>query len=409
MKTGLKELIGALVLAGAVVTLGCERAPRAARAPAGPQPADTQPHAHDAGPHGGAIAEWGDEEYHAEFTVDHKSKTAVVYILDGAARKAAKVAPERFTRMTLTLTTARPPITLELKHDPGKSDAKGVAFTASHDELGKEIEFTGNISGQIDGKAYSGDFKEDSQRGDGHGKNKSELLEHHPGGVHVAFAKGRYYAEALLHKGGGLHLFLFCKDITRVVEAEAHPLTAYGRVIGEAEFVSFELKPDPLGGDAQGFTSRFAGQLPPELQGKPIEVTIPALKLGNDRYHLAFQTVDQGHGNSVADGMPTKIEDEAEKLLYLTPGGAYTAEDIKANGNVTASVKFKDFRAAHDINPKAGDKVCPVTLTKANPACSWVIGGKTYEFCCPPCVDEFVKLAKEDPGAIKPPSAYVKP
>jgi TIGR03009 family protein len=36
-----------------------------------------------------------------------------------------------------------------------------------------------------------------------------------------------------------------------------------------------------------------------------------------------------------------------------------------------------------------------------------VIGGKTYEFCCPPCIDEFVILAKEDPDRLLPPEAYV--
>ncbi len=39
-------------------------------------------------------------------------------------------------------------------------------------------------------------------------------------------------------------------------------------------------------------------------------------------------------------------------------------------------------------------------MTKANPVFSWVIGGKTFEFCCPPCVDEFVRMAKESPDDI---------
>src|SRR2546423_14706006 len=52
-------------------------------------------HAHPTeGPHHGALAEWGDEEYHAEFTVDHKGKKATVYILDGTARKAAPIAAD---------------------------------------------------------------------------------------------------------------------------------------------------------------------------------------------------------------------------------------------------------------------------------------------------------------------------
>jgi YHS domain-containing protein len=102
------------------------------------------------------------------------------------------------------------------------------------------------------------------------------------------------------------------------------------------------------------------------------------------------------------------LRDDVEKELYLTPGGRYTASDIAANGNVTASQKFKSFRSKHDMNPKAGDRICPVTETKANPECTWIIDGKSYQFCCPPCVDEFVKLAKASSDALATPESYVK-
>ena len=49
------------------------------------------------------------------------------------------------------------------------------------------------------------------------------------------------------------------------------------------------------------------------------------------------------------------------------------------------------------------------TATKANPKFPWIIDGKTYEFCCPPCVQEFVALAKEKPGEIKDPESYRQP
>ncbi len=59
--------------------------------------------------------------------------------------------------------------------------------------------------------------------------------------------------------------------------------------------------------------------------------------------------------------------------------------------------------AQHDARPKPGERVCPVTDTKANPKLTWVVGGKTYQFCCPPCITEFVAKAKKDPTSIKPP------
>ena len=111
------------------------------------------------------------------------------------------------------------------------------------------------------------------------------------------------------------------------------------------------------------------------------------------------------HGEST---MPDKVANDEERELYLTPLGAYTQSDIEANGNMTASQKFVGFRAAHDLHPKAGDKICPVTLTLANPECAWIIGGKTYEFCCPPCIDEFLTLAKTNPEKLKEPDDYKK-
>src|SRR5206468_8148340 len=105
---------------------------------------------------------------------------------------------------------------------------------------------------------------------------------------------------------------------------------------------------------------------------------------------------------------PKAVAADEEKKLYLEPGGVYTSSDIQANGNTTASQKFKGIRADHNTRPKAGDKICPITLTKANAQFQWVVNGKTYEFCCPPCVDEFVSRAKDDPQSIQSPEEYVQ-
>ena len=106
--------------------------------------------------------------------------------------------------------------------------------------------------------------------------------------------------------------------------------------------------------------------------------------------------------------MPDKITDSAEQELYLTPGGIYTEADIEANGRQTASQRFVGFRSSHDMNPAVGALICPITETKANPECTWIVNGKSYQFCCPPCVDEFVRRAKEDPDAVREPEDYVK-
>ena len=110
------------------------------------------------GPHGGPLAEWGEEKYHAEVTFDHGKKQATVYILDGEAKKPAPVAAET---VTLSLTNVKPPVQVTLKADPQEGDAKGQAsrFTGTHDQLGKEMDFEGEVSGTVAGTPYAGTFK----------------------------------------------------------------------------------------------------------------------------------------------------------------------------------------------------------------------------------------------------------
>ena len=112
---------------------------------------------------------------------------------------------------------------------------------------------------------------------------------------------------------------------------------------------------------------------------------------------------------SLAVGAPVQGQKkETERTLCLTPGGLYTKADIKANGGKTVSEKFPDFLATHDAKPKPGTRICPISETKANPKLTWIVGGKSYQFCCLPCVTEFVNKAKKEPKSIKKPEAYVK-
>jgi len=106
--------------------------------------------------------------------------------------------------------------------------------------------------------------------------------------------------------------------------------------------------------------------------------------------------------------MPAQLPESEEQQLHLSPGGKYTMADIEANGRMVPSQKYRVFQARHDYNPVIGDRLCPVTRTKANDSCTWTINGHVYQFCCPPCIDEFVWLAKQHPNPLLPPEAYVK-
>jgi hypothetical protein len=105
--------------------------------------------------------------------------------------------------------------------------------------------------------------------------------------------------------------------------------------------------------------------------------------------------------------MPLPSGEEEERAIFLTPAGSYTAADIAVNGDAWPSQKYRGFRAVHDYQPKPGDRLCPITRTKANPACTWVIRGQTYEFCCPPCITEFVRKAKQQPDEIAPANSFI--
>jgi hypothetical protein len=225
------------------------------------------------------------------------------------------------------------------------------------------------------------------------------------GGIIVSLGRDSYHVEAIITKTGELRLYTLGKDETRVIDIETQPLIAYVKAEGSSDSTELEIRPQPQPGDGEGKASLFVAQLPEDLTGTSIEVAVPNIAIGGERFRLGFTNKSDLHDS---DARPEKISDEAESNLYLTPGGLYTQADIEANGNVTASKKFAAFHAAHDLKPKVGDKLCPVTLTKANPQCSWIVGGKKYEFCCPPCINEFVTLAKTKPEEVKDPGQYVK-
>jgi hypothetical protein len=228
------------------------------------------------------------------------------------------------------------------------------------------------------------------------------------GGIIVSLGRDSYHIEAIIAQGGELRLYTLGNDESRVIEVVAQKLSGFAKHASGGESMPLEIVPQPQPGDTEGKTSLFVAQLPSTLVGQSIEVTIPSITIGEERFRLGFSTEAEAHNAHADPAMPAKATDDAERELYLTPGGIYTQSDIEANGKVTASQRFVNFESKHDLKPKKGDKICPVTLTKANPECTWIVGGKSYEFCCPPCVDEFVSLAKTKPEEIKAPEAYIK-
>jgi hypothetical protein len=223
----------------------------------------------------------------------------------------------------------------------------------------------------------------------------------------VSLGRDSYHAEAVFEKGGVVRLYMLGQDEARIQEVEPQVLTAYLTTDGATEADKMTFRPEPQPGDSKGKTSQFVATLPKDLTGKKVQVTVNNITVNGERFRIAFSNaaaVPGGHGGE----MPEKRGTAEERTLFLTPGGLYTAADIAATGNTVPTEKYKGIRAQHDDNPKAGEKICPISKTKANPKFTWVIGGKTYEFCCVPCIEELVALAKEKPGEVKDPKEYVK-
>lgn len=226
------------------------------------------------------------------------------------------------------------------------------------------------------------------------------------GGTIVPIGADSYHAEALVDDDGKIRVFLLGKDETRIQEVEARTLASYIKGEKQAQAISVPLEPEAQLGDGVGMTSQFVGELPEELRGQGLTITIPNLPISGERFRVAFQLEGAHEGGH---GMPGGVRiPEDERALYLTAGGKYTEKDIELNGSTVPSVKFDGIASEHDDNPKVGDRICPISKTKANEAFAWIIDGKTYTFCCPPCIDEYVRLAKERPDELKSPEDFIK-
>ncbi|MBI3463953.1 MAG: hypothetical protein HY000_12980 [Planctomycetes bacterium] len=121
---------------------------------------DDEHDGHDAvhthvGPNGGRLIVLGDEDYHAEFVIDHTKGAVTVRILDRTGRK-----PVEIEQRTITLNfkcQGRPhQIQLAAAECPESQASKSSCFTGTSDLLRGDCELTGRLGVVIGGKPYSG-------------------------------------------------------------------------------------------------------------------------------------------------------------------------------------------------------------------------------------------------------------
>jgi len=224
------------------------------------------------------------------------------------------------------------------------------------------------------------------------------------GGTIIPIGSDSYHAEAIVDSSGSLRLLMLQRDETRILEVDTQSLTAWVKVTGQTDAAAIPMTAQPQEGDTAGLTSQFVAELPQNLRSKPLDVTIPNVRIDGERFRIGFSTNVPQHNEE----MPSSLPAEEEQQLYLTAAGSYTEKDIMANGKMTAAVKFAGKISKHDARPQPGDRICPISRTKANPEFTWIINGQPYQFCCPPCIDEYVRLAKQQPADLLPPDSFIK-
>jgi hypothetical protein len=125
-------------------------------------------HEHGAGPHGGAVGDWGGGKYHIEFTVDHDKKEATVYILGSDETTPVPIkAKDGQLLLNIKGLKNNDEYKVPLKAEPQKDDPEGKSsrFVGKDAKLGVEQEYAGTVSGEADGVPYTGDFKEEPEAG----------------------------------------------------------------------------------------------------------------------------------------------------------------------------------------------------------------------------------------------------
>ncbi len=242
------------------------------------------------------------------------------------------------------------------------------------------------------------------------------------GGWLCSLNDDRFHAEAVIDEDNQVTVLLLASDTSELVEVPIQTLTGYFKPASSQRSHALLLDATPMQHNSPGTTSQLTGMLPVESTQVELTdgyLTVPGLMIEADsekRFVMRFQLSRRDHRSAPHDlpiqlnpqAMPNYQPSAEQAELYTTAAGKYSAEDIADNGGLTASMKYAGFAPKHDPNPQPGDVICPITKTKANAACTWTIDGQTYSFCCPPCIDEFVKLAKESPEQIRPASSYRK-
>lgn len=118
-------------------------------------------HAHGKGPNGGVVFDLG--KYHAEVDIKHAKKEMSVLILGNDEKTPVAVAAKELTVTTKEAKGKNGEVVkaMTIKLTPAdEKDGKATRFVGTDPGLGVEAEHAGTVTGEINGKPSSGEFKE---------------------------------------------------------------------------------------------------------------------------------------------------------------------------------------------------------------------------------------------------------
>ena len=144
--------VALMVVSGCAKPTAEQGGPSAEPAPAS---AESKPHTHGSGPNGGVVFDLGAQ--HAEFTVDHDKQQATILFFERPVAATGLILNIQETKTAHGTTVA--PMTVTLAATDA-ADGKAAKFVGTDPGIGNVADFAGTVSGEIDGKPASGDFKE---------------------------------------------------------------------------------------------------------------------------------------------------------------------------------------------------------------------------------------------------------
>lgn len=224
----------------------------------------------------------------------------------------------------------------------------------------------------------------------------------HAGQV-ITFKAGsaHYHVEFVVEPTGMVRVYPLDESATQPLPVEAQPLVLSVQSSAAGEPTPLMLRP-VVGTEPNGTTTQFVGRLPARVVSGRLTVRFTEFRVNGERYRFEFVWDSPIGENAFREAFR-----EEQRRIFLSAGGKYLDSDIRDNGGVSADANFAALAPTHNHAPKPGDRVCPVSGFKADSSITWVVGRERYAFCCQPCIDEFVLLAKEKPDDVRPAASYV--